>query len=260
MKAAANTKPYTPQTRTALEACYASPLQDCSDGISREHFLSESILNRLNRNKNLTVSGFSWQTAQEQVLPPNAIAANILCERHNSTLSPLDAMAVRLFEALSQKGTKEKAEKSLHLINGHDVERWLLKVLCGLAASGNLEPERAVDLDIPRSWLEILFSQREFPNGWGLYVCNQVGHKFGGPHGIAIKAISNLNHITGLGVEVCGYELVLSMSGFQERRFDNRSFVYRPFEFYANSPLFEKSIVFSWQGEFDGGTITSSIE
>jgi hypothetical protein len=169
-------------------------------------------------------------------------------------------VAARLFEAFEEKRARESSEKLLYLFNGHDIERWLLKILCGLAFSGSLKLDRSVNLTIPRVWLEILYGYCDFPGEWGIYICNQIGHDCAGPLGIMTRAISNHERMTGLGVYVCGYEILLSMRGFPGRRFDDRSFVYRPFELYTHSREFEKSVVFSWQGKSDGGTITSSIK
>lgn len=58
---------------------------------------------------------------------------------------------------------------------------------------------------------------------------------------------------------LCCYELVLSMSGFPSRSFDGRDFAYRPLEFYATGRDFEKSVLFSWDGAADLGTVTIEI-
>ena len=63
-----------------------------------------------------------------------------------------------------------------------------------------------------------------------------------------------------MGLWLCGYELVLSMSGFPSRKFDGRQFAYRPLEFYTTGYEFEKSVVFSWEGEADLGTVSLEIE
>ncbi len=62
-----------------------------------------------------------------------------------------------------------------------------------------------------------------------------------------------------MGLWICGYELILSMSGFPSRTFDQREVAYRPREFYATGPDFEKSILLSWTGIADLGTISVNI-
>ena len=49
------------------------------------------------------------------------------------------------------------------------------------------------------------------------------------------------------------------MSGFSSRIFDGRQVAYRPVEFYATGREFEKSIMFSWDGVADLGTVSRQI-
>ena len=183
----------------------------------------------------------------------------MLCERHNAALSPLDAIAVRLFQAFDEEGATDSGKRLLYLFSGHDVERWLLKVLCGITWSKNWVLDVKPDLWIPQYWLEILFGEEEFPDEQGLYVCKSRGHRFEGPRGLRLQAITGRGQLTGMGLWVCGYELILSMSGFPSRSFDGREVAYRPLEFYATGQDFEKSIVLSWEGTADLGTVCVEI-
>lgn len=258
-KAPASTTPPPPKSGEHIRRCYASRLADCSSTLSREHYISASLLHYLDQFKNLTVSGLPWLNGQEKVLPPDALASKILCERHNSALSPLDAMAVHLFQAFDEEGVAGSGQQLLHLFSGHDLERWLLKMLCGLAFSGNLTTDVDCDLSIPRLWLDVLFGHADLTRERGLYVCVDKGHQFAGPHGLEMRAITGKGRLTGIGLTVCGYELILSMSGFPTRRFNKRRVAYRPQEFHATGPNCEKSVVFSWDGEADRGTIHTGI-
>ncbi len=260
-KVPAATTPPGPTTGASLTSCYASRLADCSSRISREHYVSESLLRHLNRNNGLTVGGLRWIDGESKALPPSALTSNILCNRHNSALSPLDAIAVRLFEAFDQAGAAGSGQKLLFLFSGHDIERWLLKILCGLASSNNLptDIDGDVDLSIPKYWLDILFGHEEFSNEQGLYMCKSPGHRFSGPHGLTIQTIVGKNRLTGMGLCVCGYELILSMSGFPSRFFDGRAVAYRPLELYATGRDFEKSVMLIWNGGADLGTVSLTI-
>lgn len=254
------TSPPAPATGTFVPACYAARLADCSLKLSREHFVSECLLDELNRDNDLRVSGLRWQEAgQEKVLSPNALASKILCDRHNSALSPLDAIAANLFGAFNEKGAAGSGRQLLHLFSGHDLERWLLKILCGLVYSKSLSISDETNVSIPKHWLQILFGFSDFPEGQGLYVCTVPGHRFVGPFGMKLQPIGGSAGLSGIGVWVCGYELILSMSGFPSRTFDGRTLAYRPLELYATGPAFEKSIIFSWQGTADLGTLSLGI-
>lgn len=80
-----------------------------------------------------------------------------------------------------------------------------------------------------------------------------------GPHGLKFQAISAKGRLTVMGFWICGYELILSMSGFPKRRFDGREVAYRPFEFHATGRDFEKSVILSWDGPADLGTLSLRI-
>jgi hypothetical protein len=258
-KVPASTAPPPPKTGKSNGSCYAGPLGDCNSKRSREHYISESLLHHLNRNNSLTISGFPWIEGEQQVLPPSALAARVLCERHNTALSPLDAIALRLFEAFDEEGAECSGQQLLYLFSGNDLERWLLKILCGMSCSRNLPLDRDADLSIPQYWFDILFGNAEFPSEQGLYVCKSRGHCFEGPRGLQLRAITGRGRLTGMGFLVCGYELILSMSGFSSRSFDGREVAYRPLEFYTTGRDFEKSVILSWEGTADLGTVSLEI-
>ena len=99
----------------------------------------------------------------------------------------------------------------------------------------------------------------QFPGDQGLYVCKSRGHRFEGPHGVGMRLISGRGRLTGMGFLICGYEFILSMSGFPSRSFDGRNVAYRPLEFYTTGEDFEKSVMFTWEGKADLGTISLEI-
>lgn len=258
-KVPAFTSPPLPKTGNSNPSCYASSLGDCSSKRTREHYISKSLLLYLNRHNALTVKGFPWIEGEQKTLSPNALTSNVLCGRHNAALSPLDEIAVRLFKAFDEGGVVGSGQQLLYLFSGHDVERWLLKILCGITYSNNLPLGDNIDLSIPQKWLDILFNNVEFSDDQGLYVCKSRGHLFEGPQGLQLQAITRQGRLSGLGLWLNGYELILSMSGFPSRIFDERSVVYRPLELYATGREFEKSIVFHWEGIADLGTISLEI-
>lgn len=258
-KQPASSIPPGPITGNSIERCYAKGLGDCGTRISREHYVSESLLERLNAEEALTVKGLSWTGNESKKISPRALASKVLCDRHNSALAPLDAIALQIFQAFDERGAIGSGKKVLHLFSGYDLERWLLKILCGLATSNALILDRPADLSIPEYWLKILFAGMRFPDDQGLYVCRSKGHQFSGPSGLAMQAISGKGKLSGMGFTICGYELVLSMTGFPSRKFDGRDFAYRPLEFYATASAFEKSVLFTWEGLADFGTISVSV-
>lgn len=258
-KRSARTSPQPPPTGYQHNGCYAAPLCDCSPKLSREHFVSAALLDYLNQTGGLRVAGFPWLDG-EKSLPTSALASRMLCHPHNSALWPLDSIAVDVFQAFDERQAVGSGKQLIHLFSGHDLERWLLKILCGLSFSKNFGlPEGRHEI-ISADWLRILFGEQEFSGLQGLYMCVDIGHQFDGPRGLTMQAISSANAITGIGVHICGYELILSTAGLPNRTFDKRKFAFRPMELYASGPQFEKSVLFSWDGEADLGTISLTLQ
>src|SRR5262249_23362591 len=149
-----------------------------------EHFFSEGILNLLDDGPAFSVSGFLWQKLRPSArLSPAAVKANILCRKHNSDLSPLDNECLKLFQFFEQlnrtfSDPKCEGDRSKE-VSGDLIERWELKALIGLVASGNAEKKEKPILKSkpPLAWLQLLFGMEEMPADWGLYLTSQVGEE-----------------------------------------------------------------------------------
>ena len=85
-------RPPGPATGFSHQNCYLRDTHDCSEQISREHYMSKAVLDQL--GSTLRVSGMPWlkpgQTLDTSVA---SLTAKILCKRHNEALSPLDGEA-----------------------------------------------------------------------------------------------------------------------------------------------------------------------
>lgn len=126
-------------TGFAHPKCYMASTHNCSTSKSREHYISEAILERFDR---LLVTGMPWQEpGSSQVFPTNALAATILCERHNNALAPVDQFGLRAFDAIIQAcdyalGSSHSGRVQHHLVSGEGVELWLYKLLAGIHFGG----------------------------------------------------------------------------------------------------------------------------
>jgi hypothetical protein len=113
--------------------CYLRDTLDCSQDISREHYMSKAVLEQL--GSTLRVSGMPWlQSGETLETSVGSLTAKILCKRHNEALSPLDNEA-SLFLSTLRKALIDLRRKTLsrkpifHLINGTALELWMLKVV-----------------------------------------------------------------------------------------------------------------------------------
>jgi hypothetical protein len=100
-----------------------------------------------------------------------ALTSKILCQEHNSHLSPLDAEATRLFRALREfdsdlRDGNEAKDENVE-ISGPLIELWMLKVVAGLVHARVIS---ATALRRGSPWLEILFGQKDWPDGWGFHL------------------------------------------------------------------------------------------
>jgi hypothetical protein len=145
--------------------CYAGVLADCAGGLSREHYFSDAVM-KLFGDVDLKVSGLPWQKEGEQkTLRAASLVANVLCQKHNQRLSPLDKEAEQFFGTIYKctrggiQGLIPTDEMRFEF-DGRLIERWMLKIVCGAIASGNYGGQSRV---VPVSWVDVLFERREWP-------------------------------------------------------------------------------------------------
>lgn len=163
--------PSGPRTGYSHSKCYARELGDCSETITREHYISENILKLLNVTE---VAGAAWHADPDELVPasPRWLASKMLCDRHNSALSPLDSEAGRFIDTLLRfdhalRDSAPPVTTEDVTCNGADIERWMLKVLVGMAYGGAFKTAE-IRHDAPV--VPTLFGERNWPAGWGLSV------------------------------------------------------------------------------------------
>lgn len=126
------------------------------------------------------VSGMSWQPREAwSTVPTDSLVARVLCTRHNQAFSPLDAEAGRLIETIGRYAgghNDENPRTEIAVFCGEELEKWMLKTVCGVAAAG-LVVDDGVRLkhDIPEFWPYILFGDGDWPYQWGLYASVSEG-------------------------------------------------------------------------------------
>jgi hypothetical protein len=99
-----------------------------------------------------------------QIYGKDRLVSKILCQTHNNNLSYLDAAGKLLFEYFNHVDKASEDLPDLTAIDGRLVERFLLKVLCGMAAGQGYN-----NGIVPPIWGNLLVGQR-WPAMWGLYV------------------------------------------------------------------------------------------
>src|SRR5690348_11277537 len=82
----------------ASARCWAAPLGDCDQKISREHTVSRSLF----ESEQIMVQGFKWCLNEPKSIGLSNLVAKILCKRHNSGLSDLDSSALQAFNVFRE--------------------------------------------------------------------------------------------------------------------------------------------------------------
>src|SRR5438105_4635401 len=118
-----------------MNKCFLAGHGTCGGKISGEHYISETVLQAIGSNGSVHIGGMPWQPDQTlHRLGIRSLVSNILCEVHNAGLSALDAAAGEFFRAVDAADKHPTTLPKNTAVDGLLIERWFLKVLCGLAA------------------------------------------------------------------------------------------------------------------------------
>ena len=235
--------------------CYAISLCDCKGGISKEHYISRSVLEIA--GKTLQVSGFSWQKPDEPMeVGIGALTSRILCSQHNSELSPLDETGRKFLSALKSSFDEaignEYFAHEVFSIDGDKLELWLLKILCGIFASQGT-------VEVPERWIKILFQRERFPEGSGMHIFGKPGSS-GWFFNIVrvILVLDKKGNIAGAKFGVGGLALLLSFGKplFSEEGIQS---FYRPQGIVIEKDANTKRIDFSWPNSKGVGSVHLQI-
>jgi hypothetical protein len=232
----------------------------------REHFISDNFLRELNRSGGLRVGGLPWQKPGDvAAIPPSAMTGKILCDRHNSRLSSLDALAGQFFGTLNAihaactDGGPAASALSLQ-IDGHDLERVFLKILLGGAASGNLRGPGGAFLgaNVDTLFLKVLFGERELSAPAGLYLLGEPNRPWLVERDIEVAAVALAGEPVAIIVNIAPlrFALALTPEGRNTQILAGKSF-FRPAAITVSGPNgINHKIVFRWEGGADNSHVT----
>lgn len=154
--------------------CFARSLQNCSQKISAEHYISNNVLRWLSGGGTAEISGLPWvQPSTFARIGIGSLTGNMLCEAHNHALSALDTEAGRFFRTLANVDTALQAGAGTNEsfdLSGAKLERWMLKMVCGMVATNQIASNAArIPAPLEDDWVRILFEVGHWPDAWGLY-------------------------------------------------------------------------------------------
>lgn len=238
-------------TSSAIDRCYMAELNSCHGGISGEHLISELVMQLLAGDGEFTIEGLPWIPPGEQrSVGYKSLVANCLCVTHNSALHPLDDAALTFFSAL-RTCYEDDAQAHNFLVNGHDIERWLLKTLKVMAVSGNLAQGQQ---RLPGAFathigvIEMLDHPANWPAGSGLYCVMQVGELIQNENRFQLQPVMNATgDLIGLWSNIIGLSFVLSLEPIGANMLPALARAqYRPGQIRIQHPRFDSFIAISW--------------
>jgi len=173
-------------TNYAHPRCYANSLQDCSSKISGEHIISNNILELFEQNKSIKVTGLPFIEKEAfNLLSRKSLVSNILCTKHNHDISAYDAEAGKLFRSIINFDNDfyQANPTNEHIfLNGGFIEKWMLKIVCGLIAAGHIASGKIrTSVQLNDIYINLLFTDGVWPPHWGLYFKipeNSAIHKY----------------------------------------------------------------------------------
>ncbi|BAQ64035.1 hypothetical protein [Geminocystis sp. NIES-3709] len=191
----------TKRSGYAHPKCYLSHTKGCSEKISGEHYISEALLNVIEKqNRTIDVTGFTWLPKEQLSSISKAnLKAKILCTNHNCALSPLDSAVADFVAAIGSIDIEQQKQVPLCLaysVDGTSIERWLIKVVYGLVVSGQIKQKTGQPFLVKEKCMSLLCSPHaRWPVGWGLYLPKRPGHVY---HSSSFELIPQYNPDNGL--------------------------------------------------------------
>jgi hypothetical protein len=169
--------------------------------------------------RGLHVSGSRWGPKGAWI-QPERIVSPVLCAGHNHQLEALDGFAANFEGECSRiyKAARERQVVStVTRYHGNNLERWMLKALCGLVASGNARGQggQVLTTDVPKSWTRALYGDAHLPASCGLYVSGEIGSDISVADRFSVAPIvSEQGRVEGLALERRSFAATLIVEPF----------------------------------------------
>jgi hypothetical protein len=230
-----------PRTDYANSGCYARASKDCSDDLTREHYISDDVLESIAADgKVVMVEGAAWlgPAATAKTVGVKSLSSRMLCGRHNEAMSPLDSTAADFFRYFREdqldvfkylgNDDRDSFARGFVMASGPYMELWMLKVIWGAIESGamNVEGKKAYRFRLgvtTEQLAEILWRGAPWPAAWGMYVLldrdNDQPIK---QNSLRLRLASMGSEVLGGYVQNSGFEFLICFETPPVRR------IYRP--------------------------------
>jgi hypothetical protein len=235
-------------------SCYLRSTLNCSEQISREHYMSKSVLDQL--GEVLRISGVPWLKQGESLdTAVGSLTAKILCKRHNEALSPLDQEAAHFFSVLRRalvdlKRKTLSRKPSFYLVSGDAIELWMLKVACGLyfavGAKDGTQLARTHTIDITK--VRRAFFEKAWDFRGGLYFRGHTGSivNVSPDLGMAPLTLDSERRFGGAVISLHGFTLEVLFDTTKVNAGPWTSLVRRPTELVLKNGKRQHHIILTW--------------
>jgi hypothetical protein len=160
--------------------CYANTRGGCSSTISSEHYVSHGLIKLYGKNDpSFRIQHKTGKGVSHAVTPKN-FKANILCQKHNTALSPADDAALEFATFLRRNalqydaGAGEWGDAEEITISGDDMQRWVLKLFLYHAVAGHFDVQQNKTVTFPTEAIDLLLDRAAWPSTWGLTVPSET--------------------------------------------------------------------------------------
>jgi len=253
--------PDGPITKYENGKCYLNFTKNCSQKISREHYVSKSILSQFG---GLAVKGMPWQTpGTSDRYSPNNLTSHILCDRHNKSLSPLDKAASHFFKevfAATHHATKKSisGQSKYFMASGDALELWALKTMVGLFYAKIAQSKGVTMLgnyNFDHKILENAFYGIGIAEPKGVYVKERLGDLINVDLEFCPLSVVNPHTICGIKFGVSGFEFEFLFDvRYARQEFFNESLSrYRPWILDLAGKKRTSRIILTWEKQREGG-------
>ena len=254
--------PPLPQTLFQNLGCYARRTRDCDARRSREHAVSRGVLSAMESFGPILVSGSLGRGRFDRhPLSSKALASNVLCKRHNEWLSPLDALATRFFRSFPHMSpVTEYRDERIHLFQGYDLERWILKTMCGAICSKYFEGPDAPSPEWQPSveMLKVLLLAEPFIPPAGLYYRGNVGDSISVRPRVQLTLHTASRQPEGLSIVLHGFELLLALVPPSDSF--RTTALYRPHGLSFDTLQGRSSLLLYWDDAHYAATVEVSLK
>lgn len=249
--------------------CYAHALGGCSKKLTQEHYLSNALLKRMESEGEIEVIGLPYAGPSGVVkVTAKSMTAKVLCKNHNSLLSSVDTEGTRwiagIFDGFNAVRDETLAADRIVQIDGNLIERWILKIACGMIASGNARLDHGKIQKTPPSLeaLKALFGERGFHDDTGLYVrpigpiedTTRINFSVGNTY---LQLEGDTIRLTGVDVGHSGLSSALKL----DSDFDPGQSIFRPAYLEFHKKAYDKKVRIDirWQARTSGKAIRIEV-